>query len=140
MGMGGIIDFLFVLSGAYLVGSALMAKRQGSVAANVMLGKNMEEKDIEDKAGFVEYMSSRLLLAGVLMLVAGLIHLANDYYFHMTLLSWIGIFGVIGALAVYINAYRNGQRRYMKRWLEKQEKQRQLEEEIAKQMKQRRKK
>ncbi len=140
MGMGGIIDFLFVISGAYLIGSALLAKRQESVAANIMLGKNMEEKDIDDKAGFIAYMCKGLLIAGALMLVAGLIHLANDYYVHSTVLSWIGIFGVIGALGVYIKTYRNGQRRYMKRWLEKQEKQRQLEEEIARQMKQRRKK
>lgn len=140
MGMGGIIDFLFVISGAYMIGSALMAKRQESVATNIMLGKNMEEKDIEDKAGFIEYMYKRLLAAGLLIMVSGLIHLANDYYFQSTILSWIGIIGIIGALAVYIRAYRTGQRKYMKRWLERQEKQQQLEEEIAKQMKQRRKK
>lgn len=139
MQVGGIIDFLFLASGAYLIGTALMAKRQGNVAENVMLGKNMTEKDIEDKAGFIDYMYKRILLSGVLILVAALIHLANDYYFKKTLLSWIGIAGIIGALAVYINAYKNGQRRYMKRWLERQEKERKLEEEVAKQMKQRRK-
>ncbi len=140
MGMGGIIDFLFLASGGYMIGSALMAKRQKSVAANVMLGKNMEEKDIEDKEGFLDYMCKKLLLAGLLIMAAGVIHLANDYYFHSTLLSWIGIAGIIAGLAVYVTAYRNGQRRYMKRWVERQEKQRQLEEEIAKQMKQRRRK
>ena len=126
MGMGGIIDFLFLASGGYMIGSALMAKRQKSVAANVMLGKNMEEKDIEDKEGFLDYMCKKLLLAGLLIMAAGVIHLANDYYFHSTLLSWIGIAGIIAGLAVYVTAYRNGQRR--------------LEEEIAKQMKQRRRK
>lgn len=127
MGMGGIIDFLFLASGTYLVGTALMAKRQGNVAANVMLGKNMTEKDIEDKSGFIDYMYKRLMLSGVLIMAASLIHLANDYYVGSDVLTWLGIAVLLIALVIYVNAYRNGQKLYMKRWVEMRQKEKEKE-------------
>lgn len=122
MGMGGVIDFLFLASGTYLVGTALMAKRQGNVAANVMLGKNMTEKDIDDKEGYIDYMYKRLLLSGVLIMIASLIHLANDYYIGSDALTWLGIAVLLIALIIYVQAYRNGQKLYMKRWVETRQK------------------
>lgn len=122
MGMGGVIDFLFLASGTYLVGTALMAKKQGSVAANVMLGKNMTEKDIDDKEGYIDYMYKRLLLSGVLIMIASLIHLANDYYVGSDALTWLGIAVLLIALIIYVQAYRNGQKLYMKRWVETRQK------------------
>lgn len=127
MGMGGIIDFLFLASGTYLVGTALMAKKQGNVAANVMLGKNMSEKDIEDKAAFIDYMYKRLMLAGVLIMVAALVHLANDYYFGSYVFTLIGIAILLIGLVIYVNAYRNAQKLYMKRWVEMRQKEREKE-------------
>lgn len=127
MGMGGVIDFLFLASGAYLVGTALMAKKQGNVVENVMLGKNMSEKDIEDKSGFIEYMYKRLLVSGVLIVAASLVHLANDYYIGSNALTWGGIVILLIALVLYVNAYRNGQKLYMKGWVEKRKKEREKE-------------
>lgn len=127
MGMGGIIDFMFLASGAYLIGNALMAKKQGNITANVMLGKNMTEKDVDDKLGFIDYMYKRLLMAGILIMAGALVHLANDYYFNSTLLTCIGIVLIFGALVIYIQAYRNGQKLYMKRWVEMREKEKEKE-------------
>lgn len=127
MGMGGIIDFMFLASGAYLIGNALMAKKQGNITANVMLGKNMTEKDVEDKIGFIDYMYKRLLLAGVLIMAGALVHLANDYYYNSILLTCIGISLIFVALVIYMQAYRNGQKLYMKRWVEMREKEKEQE-------------
>ena len=127
MGMGGIIDFLFLASGTYLVGTALMAKKQGNVAANVMLGKNMSEKDIEDKAAFIDYMYKRLMLAGVLIMAAALVHLVNDYYFGSYVFTLIGIAVLLIGLVIYVNAYRNAQKLYMKRWVEMRQKEKEKE-------------
>lgn len=116
MGMGDMIDFLFLACGAYLVGTSLFAKKQGNVVANVMLGKNVNENDIQDKLGYIDFMYKRLLLSGVLIMVASMVHLVNDYYIGSGVLTLIGIVLILIALIIYINAYRNGQRRYIPRW------------------------
>ena len=127
MGMGGIIYFLFLASGAYLIGNALLSKKHGNITANVMLGKNMTEKDVDDKLGYIDYMYKRLLVAGLLIMAGALVHLANDYYFRSTLLTCIGIILIFAALVIYIQAYRNGQKLYMKRWVEMRQKEKEEE-------------
>ena len=125
--MGGIIDFLFLASGAYLIGNALMAKRHENITANVMLGKNMTEQDVEDKIGYIDFMYKRLLLSGILIVAGSLVHLANDYYFNSALFTCIGIILIFAALGIYIKAYRDGQKLYMKRWVEMRQKEKEKE-------------
>ena len=113
MGMGGVVDFIFLASGAYLVGTAVMAKAQGNIAANVMLGKNVAESDIQDKVGFIDYMYKRLLLSGVLIIIASVLHLINDYYIFSNVLTIIGVLLILAALIIYTRSYFNAQERYM---------------------------
>ena len=133
MGMGGVIDFLFLASGAYLIGNAVLAKKQGKITANVMLGKDISEKDVEDKLGFIDYMYKRLLLSGVLIMVGALVQLVNDYYYDSTVLTCIGVGLVFIALVIYMQAYRNGQKLYMKRWVEVRQKEKEKEKMKKKQ-------
>lgn len=113
MGMSGTIDLLFLISGCYLIGSAVMAKKQGSVVSNVMLGKNISENDLQDKLGFIEYMYKRLLLSGLLIVAASVIHLINDYYIMSQALTWGGSVLILAALVIYVTSYKSGQKKYM---------------------------
>ncbi|MCM1122754.1 MAG: hypothetical protein NC416_09225 [Eubacterium sp.] len=113
MGMSGVIDLLFLASGIYLIYTAVAAKRRNTITANVMLSKNTSEKDIADKVGYIEYMYKKILLAGVMICVASVIHLVNDYYVHSQLLTWVGIALVFAALAMYTVAFSRGQKKYM---------------------------
>ncbi len=113
MGMSGTIDLLFLISGCYLIGSAVMAKKQGSVVSNVMLGKNISENDLQDKLGFIEYMYKRLLLSGLLIVAASVIHLINDYYIMSQALTWGGSVLILAALVIYVTSYKSSQKKYM---------------------------
>lgn len=113
MGMGGMIDVLFLASGVYLIWTAISAKRQGNIVANVMLGKDISEDNIKDKVGFVEYIYKRILLSGVLIVIGSAVHLINDYYIFSNALTWVGIALVFIALVIYISAYMRGQKRYI---------------------------
>lgn len=113
MGMGGMIDFLFLASGIYLIYSAVMAKRKGSIAANVMLSKGANEHDIKDKVGFIDYMYKKIMLAGVMIILASVIHLVNDYYIHSIQLTWVGIVVILLALVIYTFTFMRGRKRYM---------------------------
>lgn len=113
MGMGGMIDILFFASGVYLIYTAVIAKKRQAIAANVMLSKNTNEKDIADKAGYIEYIYKKLLLVGAMICVAAVIHLVNDYYIHSKALTWTGIVLMLAALVIYTAAYKRGQKKYM---------------------------
>lgn len=113
MGMGGMIDFLFLASGIYLIYTAIAAKKRGTIAVNVMLSKNTDEKDIEDKVGFIEYMYKRIFIAGIMIVIASGVHLVNDYYIGSSTLTWVGIAVILIALVVYSAAYMRGQKIYM---------------------------
>lgn len=113
MGMGGVIDFLFLACGIYLIYSAVMAKKKGNIAANVMLSKNANENDIKDKVGFIDYMYKKILLAGVMIIAASVIHLINDYVIHSIQLTWIGIAVILAAIVIYTIAFMRGRKIYI---------------------------
>lgn len=113
MGMGGIIDFLFLACGIYLIYSAVMAKKKGNIAANVMLSKNASESDIKDKVGFIDYMYKKILLAGVMIMAASVIHLVNDYFIHSIQLTWVGIAVILAAIVIYTIAFTRGRKMYI---------------------------
>lgn len=108
-----MIDILFLASGVYLIWTAISAKRQGNIVANVMLSKDMNEGNVKDKVGFIEYMYKRILLAGVLIVTGSAVHLLNDYYIFSNALTWVGIALVFIALVIYISAYMSGRKRYI---------------------------
>ncbi len=113
-GVGGMIDILFFGSGVYLIYMAVMAKKNGNIVSNVMLAKSVSESSIKDKLGFIDYMYKRILLAGVMIVIASIIHLVNDYYLYSSTLTWIGIIVILAAIGIYTAAYLRGQKMYMK--------------------------
>lgn len=113
MGMDGIIDALFLVSGIYLIISALMAKSKGVITANVMLGKNMSEQRIKDRIGYIEYMYKRMLASGVLIVIGGIINFVNDCFYSSNLVTAAATVIIIGAVALYVIAYKNGTKKYM---------------------------
>lgn len=113
MGMSGFIDLLFLGSGVYLIYTACMAKKNGTIAANVMLDKNADEKSIKDRTGYIEYMYKKIIIAGALIIIAGMINLVNDYYISSIALNWVGIIMILVAIVVYAVAYKNGRKQYM---------------------------
>lgn len=113
MGMSGFIDLLFLGSGVYLIYTACMAKKNGTIAENVMLDKNADEKSIKDRTGYIEYMYKKIIIAGALIIIAGIINLVNDYYISSIALNWVGIIMILVAIIVYAVAYKNGRKKYM---------------------------
>ena len=96
-GAGGMIDILFFASGVYLIYTAVMSKKNGNIAGNVMLAKDVSESSIKDKRGFIEYMCKRILTAGVMIVIASGVHLV-----------------ILAAIAIYTAGYLQGQKRFIK--------------------------
>ena len=113
MGMNGFVDLLFLGSGIYLIFAACMAKKNGTIAVNIMLDKHTDENAIKDKQGFIDYMFKRIMLAGILIIIAAAVNLVNDYYFSSIALNWVGILIILAAIIVYVVAYKKGRKTYI---------------------------
>lgn len=113
MDMNNIIDILFMASGIYLIFSAWMAKKNGTITANVMLGKNVDESAIRDKAGYIAFMYRKILAAGILVVLAGLINFVNDCFFASGIATAVASVIIIVAIVLYVTAYKKGQKAYV---------------------------
>lgn len=113
MGMNEIIDILFLGSGIYLIYTAVMAKKKGAIAENVMLDKNTTEKNIRDKAGYIDYISKRIMIAGILIVLSAAVNLLNDQYISSLALNWVGIILILVAIIIYTVAYKKARKLYM---------------------------
>lgn len=78
-----------------------------------MLSKNASESDIKDKVGFIDYMYKKILLSGVMIMAASVIHLVNDYFIHSIQLTWVGIAVILAAIVIYTIAFTRGRKMYI---------------------------
>lgn len=77
--MYNVIDFICILSGAYLAYTAINMKSKGEIAANVVLNKSTDESAIKDKEGFINYLYGKLLIIGIVIILSGVIDIVNFY-------------------------------------------------------------
>ncbi len=99
--MYDLIDFVCVFSGMYLAYSAITMKTKGEIVANVVLNKSVSENAIKDKQGFIDYIYGKLLLIGIIIILAGAADIANNNM-HISSLVGLACFLVyVGALVAY---------------------------------------
>lgn len=66
-----LFDYLIILSGLYLVYTAVNMKQSGEVKSGVIVSKDVDVNRIRDKEGFINYMYGRVLVIGVLAIAVG---------------------------------------------------------------------
>lgn len=77
--MYDLIDVLCILSGAYVVYAAVVMKTKGRIINNVILNKGKDESAIRNKREFVQFLYWKLVLFGILIMLAGVMNLINSY-------------------------------------------------------------
>ena len=88
MGSYGIFmlfDLIIVFGGVYFLYAAFMLKFKNKVAASLMLPKEMEFKKCRDIENYKKYMCWRTFVAGVVLLLSGVVSCLGDVYplFHV---------------------------------------------------------
>lgn len=77
--MNDTIDILCMLCGAYLLYTGMAMKVQGKIIGNVVLRKNTDESSIRDKDAFIKYLYLKLVLIGVVIILAAIVSLLDSY-------------------------------------------------------------
>lgn len=100
--MGDTIDILCMLCGVYLIYSGIAMKVQGKIVGNVVLGKNMNENAIRDKDGFIRYLYLKLVITGVVIILAMVVSIACSYMDWPRITSTIASVLFAAAIVAYV--------------------------------------
>lgn len=99
--MYNFIDLLCIIGGGYLVYAGVVMKTQGKIVSNVVMNKGADESALRDKEGFINYLYLKLIIVGVIVMLAGVVNIIND----LTLQSAILATALNCAFAVAIIVY-----------------------------------
>lgn len=100
--MYNVLEFIFILTGAYLIYAGRMMKTEGKINENVALSKGLTENSIRDKEGFIQYLSGKLMLIGAVCVLAGVVNLLSDFFLGGNeLVSLLSRVVFVAALVVY---------------------------------------
>lgn len=84
-----LFDYLIILSGLYLVYTAVNMKQSGEVKTGVIVSKDVDVNRIRDKEGFINYMYGRALVIGGLAIAVGGVGVLSTY------LNWPGYLSLL---------------------------------------------
>lgn len=101
LSMYNLIDFVCMITGAYLIHTAVVMKKRGEIVANVVLNKTTSENAIKDKEGFINYLYIRLLLIGIVIILSGIVDIVNLNMNGAPIIGVIAFLVFAAALAAY---------------------------------------
>lgn len=99
--MYNLIDLVCMISGVYLIYTAIVMKSKGEIVANVVLNKTTSESAIKDKEGFINYLHGKLLLIGIIIILSGTVDLVNLNMGGNTIVGIIAVLVFVAALIAY---------------------------------------
>ncbi|MCM1252889.1 MAG: hypothetical protein NC321_08705 [Clostridium sp.] len=109
-----VMDFIYIFTGAYLAYAGIVMKTQGRIIENVVFGKGANENSIRDKEGFMKYLSGRLVIIGIVIILTGIAGLISDYLGSNGIASFVTCAVFVAALVVYGKAAGNAIQKFGK--------------------------
>lgn len=75
-----IFDLLIGAGGIYLIYTAVVMKKTGEIKTGVLVSKETDIHKMRDKEGFINYMFGKVLLIGVLTVLAAIGNVLRTSY------------------------------------------------------------
>ncbi|MDO4634213.1 MAG: hypothetical protein Q4B01_10185 [Eubacteriales bacterium] len=76
--MYSILDILVCVCGLYVLYTWYMMKFQGEIKEMILIPKDVQVKKCKDKAGYIAFISNKLLIYGIAVLVCGVVGIVQD--------------------------------------------------------------
>lgn len=99
--MYNLIDLVCMISGCYLIYTAIVMKSRGEIIANVVLNKGTKESAIKDKEGFINYLYGKLLVIGIIIILSGVVDILNVNAGGSSIISLITFIAFAASLVAY---------------------------------------
>lgn len=110
--MDFLLDFIIVASGAYLIYTAVVMKRDGVLPPS-MVSKGLDLKKAPDLPGFISYMYIKTAVLGAIGAAAGGFSLYNDQTGAAGELQFGVIAVYFAALVIYAFFISKAQKKYL---------------------------
>ncbi|WMC92428.1 hypothetical protein [Kineothrix sp. MB12-C1] len=86
-----IFDFLIIISGVYLIYTAIVMKTTGKITGGAIVSKDVDVDNIRDKEGFIRYMFPKSLFMGILTCIIGLFGIVSTRFNGPSYLSLVAV-------------------------------------------------
>lgn len=74
-----LMDVLVIGCGVYVIYAYYLLKTKGELKEKLLLSDDIKFNKCKDKPGYINYMSPRLLIFGIVCILCGAIGVLNDY-------------------------------------------------------------
>ncbi|NLL77613.1 MAG: hypothetical protein GX235_10270 [Clostridiales bacterium] len=101
MDTSNLFDFLIIISGVYLIYSAVSMKVTGKISGGALVSKDVDVNKIRDTEGFINYMFGKALLMGILTCAIGLMGIVTSRINGPAYISLIAFGGFIIVLILF---------------------------------------
>jgi len=108
------IDLLCIIGGGYLVYSGIVMKTQGKIVNNVVMNKGADESALRDKDGFIHYLYLKLIVIGVVIMLAGVANIINDLTMQSAIVSMVLNCAFAAAIVVYAVFINKALKKFLK--------------------------
>ena len=75
-----VFDALVIVCGLYMAYCAVMMKAKGRINSGVVMSRNLDESQLKDKQGFIDYIWWKLLVVGLLCAASGIFNIIYTRY------------------------------------------------------------
>lgn len=87
-------------------------KKTGTINATVALGKNVDENRIKDRAAYINYIVPRLVILGVICVVASGLNLLVEQFGGPSIITMVSCLLFIIALVFYGVSFKKAQTKF----------------------------
>lgn len=107
-----MVDILVLGCGIYALYSAFVLQREGKIIRTFLVRKDTDLDSCKDLQGYANYMSPKLWLLGVIMILNGLVSLLNTYVVEIQTLFWVMMSIFLITLIWYGMQTRNAMKKF----------------------------
>ncbi len=113
MDTSNMFDLLIIISGIYLIYSAITMKTTGNISGGALVSKDVDVNKIRDKEGFITYMFPKALFMGILTCAIGLMGIITTEYGGPAYISLIAFGGFIIVLVLFAVASNRAKKMFI---------------------------
>ncbi len=75
-----VFDLLVVVCGLYMAYCAVMMKTKGRINSGVVMSRSLDESQLKDREGFINFLWWKLLIVGLLVSASGIFNMIYTRY------------------------------------------------------------
>ena len=75
-----VFDLLVIVCGLYMAYCAVMMKAKGRINSGVVMSRSLDESQLKDREGFINYIWWKLLIVGLLCAASGIFNMIYTRY------------------------------------------------------------